>query len=263
MDVRREVQISAYSAGGGESFVEGFSAPRDARHRSQLSSSFDEPLASALAAEFDHHPAHAPGVLPMLPNGSRPQTFRTSIPITIRSMTGIGDGMSESFGKIRREINRVRSPRLKPTHPDASVLSSSVPLEFDEEDEDFMGHGGGRVEADYRHDELLGVPVPGGSSGGDGDGDGERSVSRETSRGGSSILAGSTPATTPEEGEGSDGAWDGWSSEDKLAVEEVERFDNIDVVGLLDEEQQQERQIKKNMMEMPVKKRVGRRRERF
>ena len=118
-----------------------------------------------------------------------------------------------------------------------------------------MGHDGVREEDVYQPDELLGVP-------GGGDGDGERSVSRETSRGGSSILAVSTPATSPEEEEGSDGAWDGWSSEDKLALEEVERFDNIDVVGLLDEEQQQERQMK-NMMEMPVKKRVGRRRERF
>jgi len=260
VDVRRKVQVSAYAAGSGESFVEGFSSPRDARHRPQLSSSFDEPLASALAAEFDHHPPHTSGVLPMLPNGSRPQTFRSSIPITIRSMTGIGDGMSESFGKIRREINRVRSPRLRPSHPDTSTsISSSVPLEFDEQDEDFVGLDGVRAEGVYRDGELLGVP------GGGGD-DGERSVSRETSRGGSSILAVSTPATSPEgeeEEEGSDGAWDGWSSEDKLAVEEVERFDNIDVVGLLDEEQQQERQTKKNMMELPVKKRVGRRRERF
>ncbi|KAF8065405.1 hypothetical protein FPV67DRAFT_1451169 [Lyophyllum atratum] len=221
IDVRREVQVSAYSAGSGESFVEGFAAPRDIRHRT-LSSSFDEPLASALTNELDH--PHTSGVLPMLPNGtptSRPQSFRNAIPIRT-----IGDGMSESLGRIRREINKVRSPRLKP-RPDSS-MSASVPLEFDEEDEDFLGR-----DMDLGAD---GLDVP-------------SSVSRDTSRGGgdSSGPTVSTPATSAhaldeeeEVGRGlekAEDAWGGWSSEDKLAVEEVERFDNIDVLGLLDEEQ--------------------------
>ncbi|GLB34454.1 hypothetical protein LshimejAT787_0200190 [Lyophyllum shimeji] len=228
IDVRREVQVSAYSAGGGESFVEGFAAPRDIRHRT-LSSSFDEPLASALSNELDHPPAA--GVLPMLPNGtpgSRPQSFRNAIPIRT-----IGDGMSESLGRIRREvIGKVRSPRLKP-HADSAV-SPSVPLEFDEEDEDFLG---GDLEMDGDrdgHEDTLGVPRAG-----------ESSRSRNTSRGdGGSGPTVSTPATSmdEEEEEGrrlekAEDAWGGWSSEDRLAVEEVERFDNIDVLGLLDEEQ--------------------------
>ena len=33
-------------------------------------------------------------------------------------------------------------------------------------------------------------------------------------------------------------AWDRWSSEDKAAVEEAERFDDISVVGVLYEEQE-------------------------
>jgi hypothetical protein len=66
IDVRKEVPVSAYSAGSGESFVEGFSSPRYVRNRT-LSLSFDEPLASALAGGLDYH--HSPGVLPMLPNG--------------------------------------------------------------------------------------------------------------------------------------------------------------------------------------------------
>jgi hypothetical protein len=218
IDVRKEVQVSAYPAGSGESFVEGFSSPRDVRHRT-LSSSFDEPLASALAGGLDY--PNVPSVLPMLPNGtpgSKPQSFRNSIPI--RTMTGIGDGMSESLGRIRREINKARSPRLRP-RPDSS-MSASVPLEFDEEDEDFLSR------------DTLDVPGL--------DRDAE-SGSRDTSRGGADSGASiSTPATSthPLDEDDSakvDDAWNGWSSEDKLAVEEAERFDNISVVGFLGEEQ--------------------------
>ncbi|KAJ6528024.1 hypothetical protein B0H19DRAFT_880062, partial [Mycena capillaripes] len=56
IDVRREVEVSAFALGpgtgaGGEAFVEdyGSSSPRAIRRRSHVSSSFDEPLASALA----------------------------------------------------------------------------------------------------------------------------------------------------------------------------------------------------------------------
>ncbi|KAF9463475.1 hypothetical protein BDZ94DRAFT_1258923 [Collybia nuda] len=211
MEVRKEVQVSAYPAGSGESFVEGFSAPRDMRNRT-LSSSFDEPLASALAGDLNY--PHTSNVLPMLPNGtprSKPQSFRNSIPI--RTMT---DGMSESLGRFRREIIKARSPRLRP-RPDSS-MSASVPLEFDEEDEDFLSN------------DTLDVPAL------DRDAD---SGSRGTSRGGADSGASiSTPATStrPLDDDVED-AWNGWTSEDKLAVEEAERFDNISVVGFLDEEQ--------------------------
>jgi hypothetical protein len=53
-------------------------------------------------------------------------------------MTGLGDGVSEVLGRIRQEINQVRSPQLRP-YPDSST-STSVPLEFDEEDEHFLSH---------------------------------------------------------------------------------------------------------------------------
>ncbi|KAG6817066.1 hypothetical protein H0H87_000245 [Tephrocybe sp. NHM501043] len=230
IDVRREVQVSAYSAGGvGESFVEGFASPRDIRHHRTLSSSFDEPLASALANELDH--PHISGVLPMLPNGT-PSSFRNAIPIR----RTIGDGMSESLGRLRREINKVRSPRLRP-RPD-SVMSASVPLEFDEEDEDFVGpaQGDGLLDGERESErDALDVPV---------------SSSRETSRGNRDSGSGptvSTPATSEDDWdvnqamgptmEKAEDTWGGWSAQDKLAVEEVEKFDNIDVLGLLDEEQ--------------------------
>ena len=210
IEVRKEVQISAYSAGTGESFVEGFSAPQHVR---RALSSFDEPLASALSAGLDHsHPSRT--VIPMLPNGtpgSRPKPFRNPVPI--RSMAaGFGDGMSEGLGRIRREMHKARSPRLGPR----SDVSGSVPLEFDEEDEDFLD----------RDDDRLDVPGEGGS------------ISRSTSRGeGDSGASVSTPSTgaVPLDDEADYDLWHGWSTEDKLAIEEAEQFD--DVVGFLDEEQ--------------------------
>jgi hypothetical protein len=46
-----EVEVSAYSTGTGESFVEVFSTPLHVR---RASSSFDEPLASVLSAGLDY-----------------------------------------------------------------------------------------------------------------------------------------------------------------------------------------------------------------
>jgi hypothetical protein len=73
----------------------------------------------------------------MYPNGipsGKPKSFRNSIPI--RTMAGIGDGVTEGFGRIRREMHKVRSPPLLPRAD--SSMSRPVPLEFDEEDEDFL-----------------------------------------------------------------------------------------------------------------------------
>uniref|UniRef100_A0A0W0GCZ6 BCAS3 WD40 domain-containing protein n=1 Tax=Moniliophthora roreri TaxID=221103 RepID=A0A0W0GCZ6_MONRR len=129
IEVRKGVEVSAYptGAGTGESFVEGGGA----FHRRP--SSFDEPLASALAGEVDYTPPQT--ILPMLPNGhpgSKPRSFKNSIPIR-----SLGDGMTESLGRFKREINKVRSPRMVPSS-DTTTASTSVPLEFDEEDEDFL-----------------------------------------------------------------------------------------------------------------------------
>ncbi|KAG6835821.1 hypothetical protein H0H93_014365 [Arthromyces matolae] len=113
----------------------------------------------------------------------------------------------------------------------------SVPLEFDEEDEDFVGAGVG-VGVGVGVGALLDIPAGEGAS-----------SSRETSQGGESgrAMTGtkvSTPATSEEDyyhDEVVEDSWGGWSEKDRGAVEEVERFDDIesDVLGLLDEEQQQ------------------------
>jgi hypothetical protein len=50
--------------------------------------------------------------------------------------------MTEGFARVRREIGRVTSPRLNAQHD----VTTEVPLEFGEEDEDFVlsyrGDGG-------------------------------------------------------------------------------------------------------------------------
>ncbi|KAF8801837.1 hypothetical protein BYT27DRAFT_7114060, partial [Phlegmacium glaucopus] len=83
IQVRKQVEISAYSSGGpsnnSAAFIEGFSVPRDIRG---TSSSFDEPIASAISGSFDN--SNLPIILPMYPNGvpgAKPKSFRNSIPI--------------------------------------------------------------------------------------------------------------------------------------------------------------------------------------
>lgn len=202
MDVRKEVEVSAYSAGTGESFVEGFS-PRD---MGRVASSFDEPIASAISADMEY-PRSSRSLIPMLPNGAglKPRSFKNPIPI--RAMTSnIAEGVGEGFGRIRREISRVRSPQLVP-RPEG--LSASVPLEFDEHDEDLAFPG---MERD------------------------DDAVDDNTSRGGDATDPSiDTPPTDTELCDEGTELWHGWTDEDKLAVDEAEQFD--DVVGFLDEEQ--------------------------
>ncbi|KAJ6468146.1 hypothetical protein C8R47DRAFT_809941 [Mycena vitilis] len=242
IDVRREVEVSAFALGpgsgvGGEAFVEGYgsSSPRAIRRRSRTSSSFDEPLASALAGTH-YRDARPPPVLPMLPNGS-PASFRSSMPV--RAVAGLGDGVAEGLGRLRREMRHQRQKQLArspPTQPrkGGDDVEASMPLEFDEEDEDFaLPAASGedvflRVHADREDDDAL---------------------SATTSRNGEgSVPSVSTPATSARALEdeerldldldgGAEAEWHGWATEDKLAVEEAERFDDISVVGFLDEEQ--------------------------
>ncbi|KAI0051493.1 hypothetical protein FA95DRAFT_1534680 [Auriscalpium vulgare] len=212
IEVRKEVEVSAYSKGVGESFVQG-SLGVDIG----LPSSFDEPLSSAMASDLEY--PSSPPVIPMLPNGptgSRPSSFKNTIPIQ-RMTSGISDGMSEGLGRLRREIGKVRSPRML-AKSDHTATGEPVTLEFDEEDEDF----------------LLSYPS----------GHEDDVISRSTSRGeGGSAASISTPSSgvdvLEQQGKGGDGVWLGWETEDRQAVEDAEQFHEISVVGFMDEEQAQ------------------------
>ncbi|KAJ3553080.1 hypothetical protein NM688_g3809 [Phlebia brevispora] len=198
IDVRRQVAVSASSMGAAESFVSGSSLPFQA---GDFASSFDEPLASALSAELRYQNP-SPPVLPMYPNGTLPTRSSGRPAIPIRVAAGLSDGMSEGIGRLRREIGRVKSPRPATRRG----VSTSVTLEFDEEDEDFLS---------------FDPPTD--------------AVSRSTSHEGEVL---STPSTglepLPVSRDGDD-MWQGWEDEDKRAVEEVEQYDDIGV-GFMDEE---------------------------
>ncbi|KAH9949200.1 hypothetical protein B0H21DRAFT_840758, partial [Amylocystis lapponica] len=221
VEVRREVEVSAYSTGMGESFVQDLSMPHDV---GRVSSSFDEPLASALAADMTLvNPSSSP--IPMYPNGTPSSTARAlKSAVPIRSVTaGLSDTMSESLVRLRREMRRVRSARRAQQR-----LDGAVPLEFAEEDEDLFG-------------DALALGAH----------DGEAGMSRSLSRGGDSGESVSTPSTNldplPAEAEEGGQGWAGWEAEDQEAVEDAERFDDISV-GFMDEEQAEMREAEKKRM---------------
>lgn len=197
VDVRRQVSVSALGTAMSESFISGSSVPSQS---GAGGSSFDEPLASALSAEL-RYSNPSPPVLPMYPNGPASRSSsRTAIPIRVAA--GLSDGMSEGLGRLRREIGKVRSPK----HTARIGISSSVPLEFDEEDEDFLG-------LDPPSDIIV----------------------RSTSHEGRTPSTSSTDMVPPSVEREDDDIWQGWEAEDKQAVEEVEQFDDIGV-GFMDEE---------------------------
>ena len=145
-------------------------------------------------------------------------------------MAGIGDGVSEGLGRLRRDFHKARSPQLVPRSD--SSLSGPVPLEFDEEDEDFLS----------RDSAALEIPLLPGDEG---------TTTREPSRDGGASAADSASIITPASssthqlldadvvGTVDEEIWHGWDQEDKLAVEEAEQFDDIAVVGYQAEAQEQ------------------------
>jgi hypothetical protein len=211
LEVRKEVEVSAYPAGSGESFVEGFTSPRTIH---QTSSSIDEPLALALTGDLDY-PLPSQPVIPMLPNGigSKPKSFKGALPI--RAMAaGLSDGMSERLEKMRRAKQKPSPPSITPSDNGVHI---PVTLEFDEEDEeDFVKSRGGYV------------PSPDGIA---------HSKSREGDSGASMSL--STPSTPPLllDDEALDDKWIDWGSGNTATVDDNEEFHHVSAVGLLDEEQ--------------------------
>lgn len=226
IEVRKAVEINAYSSGGGESsFVEGFTSPRDIR---RAPSSFDEPIASAISGSLDS--SNLPAILPMYPNGvsgsTQPKSLRNSIPI--RTMAGIGDGVSEGIGRLRREMTKTRSPQLVARTD--SNLSGPVPLEFDEEDEDFLPRDGlGASQDDSNH------PFSVSSQPSRDNADGRSGVSSELITPSQSVtqhLMDADVVGMMEE----DIGFSGWDPQDRLAIEEAEQYDDITAAGFVEEE---------------------------
>ncbi|OCB89007.1 hypothetical protein A7U60_g3814 [Sanghuangporus baumii] len=202
IEVRRQVEASAYAAGQGESFVSAASTPQDARG----ARSFDDSLASAIHAGLEY-PSSSPPIIPMLPNGARPGSFKASLPIRGVAVN-LTEGVNDSLGRLSRGFRRLQSPRMRPARTD-----ESVPLEFDEEDEAFL--------SDHANDN-------------------DNDTMSNSGCGGRDSHSVSTPSTSnlplPENESEQDAGW----LDDMDAVEEAERFDEISAVRLMEEEHMQQ-----------------------
>ncbi|KZS98299.1 hypothetical protein SISNIDRAFT_481055 [Sistotremastrum niveocremeum HHB9708] len=204
--VRKEVQISAYTSGSSDEFLQSMdmgtnsAGAKRRRHRNSV----DEPIAKAISDDLDYMNPASPAY-PMLPNGpsNSHRHLLDAIPLrrSAQLAVGITEGVGEGLGRLRREIGKVRSPRLAARTDDQlhAMGVSSIPLEFDEQEE------------------MLDRP--------------DDAESRMTSGGDSHSGA---SIATPD---GAEDAWDGWAEEDREAVEEAERFDEIYPAGTMDEEQ--------------------------
>ena len=217
--MRREVEASPYAANQGESFVQ----PEEIHQQGR---SFDESLASAISGGL-YYTGTTPPVIPMFPNGvpkARSGSFKTPIPI--RSVAaGLSEGVQGGFGRLRREIGKVRSPQLRPRSE--GHTPGSVPLEFNEEDEVFLDHDDNdndtdRISPERDHDSTT-TSRGGGDSGG--------SISTPSTTNNNLPLIGSEMLGMAGGDEG------GWAQEDADAIEEAERYDEISAAGFMDEEQ--------------------------
>jgi hypothetical protein len=132
IEVRKQVEISAFPTSGdmGESFHGTDAVHGHRRTGSSMGapSSFDDSLSSAMSAGLSYSAA-SPRQLPMYPNGASGQrsSYRAGGPIRAVA-AGLGEGVSEGIGRLRRGMGQVRSPTtLVP-------IQGDVPLEFDEDD---------------------------------------------------------------------------------------------------------------------------------
>ncbi|KAF9037221.1 hypothetical protein BJ165DRAFT_1375558 [Panaeolus papilionaceus] len=203
IEVRTTVSINTYaSPPASGAFMEDFSSPRDIRRLSSTtglsppSFDFDEPLANAISGSFDN--TNIPAILPMFPNGvpgsTKPKSFRNSIPI--RTMTGIGDGVSEGIGRLRSQMGRGNGGTR--VHAGAH---GQVPLEFDEEDEDFL-------DPALTRDGGMDIAPP----------SNPHSHSQDAT---SDFMNADVVGTVDEE------IFQGWEAQDPDAIEEVEGFHHI------------------------------------
>ncbi|KAJ6574111.1 hypothetical protein B0H19DRAFT_1063111 [Mycena capillaripes] len=63
----------------------------------------------------------------------------------VRAVAGLGDGVAEGLGRLRREMRHQRQKQLArspPARKGGDDVEASVPLEFDEEDEDSLSNPG-------------------------------------------------------------------------------------------------------------------------
>ena len=154
--------------------------------------------------------------------------------------------MNGSLVWIRREFGKGCSPQLRVGLTRRNdTISASMALEFNKEDEDFLV----KEPVLLPDNSAVSFKVM------------SRSTSMDDAAGTTSTSDSASAQADlnidPLPGEHDEGqAWQGWDPQDKQAVEDAERFDDI-TVGFMDEEHEtmRETEVKKNL----GKKRRGRR----
>ncbi|PPQ86598.1 hypothetical protein CVT24_007880, partial [Panaeolus cyanescens] len=154
IEVRTTVSINTFATPPSSgAFMEDFDTRRHSTasgmSMSPPSFDFDEPIANAISGSFDN--TNIPAILPMFPNGvagsTKPKGFRNAIPI--RSVTG---GVSEGIGRLRSQMGRGGG---------GGRAHGGVPLEFDEEDEDFLAPPpvlvSGGATSDFLNADVVGT----------------------------------------------------------------------------------------------------------
>ena len=172
------------------------------------------------------------------------------------------EGMGEGIGRIRREIGRVRSPKVRAiSGGEYDGEGEMVFLPEEEEEDQFEG--------------LLGDVE---------EGDGGEGASGSGSGASMSISTPATLATRPELGvddhpapvhsnittssntkgpnnnaatDDSNTLWDAWDDEARATIAEAEMFDDISATGFLDEEAERVRNLQRRMREREEEGRWG------
>ncbi|KAF8903655.1 hypothetical protein CPB84DRAFT_1773819 [Gymnopilus junonius] len=274
IEVRKEVEVvSAFSpssagagvglpGGGADAFMQDFDAQPHHRHARRISSSFDEPIASAISGSLQVDSANLPLILPMYPNGvpgsaTGPafafphKVLRNAIPIGKgigRNVNVVGEGIgrivSAGVGRRGRERERDREGGFSLNDEHGEL---HVPLEFDEEDEDFIRGerpgSSGPLAATSESSRDTSLVTPGNSSVAHSlmmDADVVGRVDEEI-WGDDLASVIPHPSTSASAGvrhrhEGSledDSDFvRGWDKQDRLAVEEQEGYDDLGIVGV-------------------------------
>ncbi|TFK18810.1 hypothetical protein FA15DRAFT_697905 [Coprinopsis marcescibilis] len=208
IEVRKDIPVQAFTSSGGadsnnELFLDGFGSPASpSRQIAGPRSSFDEPLASALAGDMDFaRIQRSETVLPMYPNGVPARQSKSLIPssIPIKGVgsvaAGLGDGVSGGLDRIRQGIRR-QGARIGSRN--SAVIDPGMPFEFEEEEAD----------------EFMAPRISTGPS---------QSAQRSLSNSIHTDLDDDVVGHVDEEiwGEG------GWDTQDRQAIEDEEQFQTI------------------------------------
>ncbi|KAG8996868.1 hypothetical protein FRB94_007998 [Tulasnella sp. JGI-2019a] len=187
---------------------------------SSLSTSFKEPLASAIDTKME--PQSAPAIIPSFPNAYHPASgVGPSWRGPVRSVAaGVAEGVNEGIGMIKSHVRKARRVSQPP-----GKRGEAPSLVFEEEDEE---------EEEFASRKLQDTIVPNSAG-----------STSSTSLNTSNLEIASDGVINPSFG----GLDDTWGDEEisKVLAEEA-RFDDIGVVGFVMEEEEEQKKLRQQQI---------------